>query len=61
MDKISSNSNNNNNNFSFEKYYENPINQRNIIRKDNNGKIGVYLWYNKINNKFYIGSVILCI
>jgi len=27
-----------------------------MIRKDNNGKIGVYAWFNKINGKIYIGS-----
>lgn len=38
------------------KSYYDPSNQRNEIRKDNNGKIGVYAWVNKINNKIYVGS-----
>ena len=38
------------------KIYKNPINQRDLIRKYNNGKIGVYAWINNINGKFYIGS-----
>ena len=36
--------------------YEDPINQRETIRLDNNGKVGVYAWVNKINGKVYIGS-----
>lgn len=39
-----------------ERSYYDPINQREQIRVDNNGKIGVYAWQNKINNKMYIGS-----
>jgi len=35
---------------------KNPIYHRDLIRKDNNGKIGVYAWINNINGKFYIGS-----
>lgn len=38
------------------KIYTDPLNQRDLIRKDNNGKIGIYAWVNKINSKFYIGS-----
>jgi len=38
------------------KIYNNPIYQRDLIRKDNNGNIGVYAWINIINGKFYIGS-----
>jgi group I intron endonuclease len=38
------------------KIYIDPLNERNIIRKDNNEKIGVYSWFNKVNGKFYIGS-----
>lgn len=38
------------------KIYNDPLNQRNLIRIDNNKKIGVYCWVNKINGKFYIGS-----
>ena len=37
------------------KIYDNPLDQRNLIRSDNNGKVGVYSWINKINGKFYIG------
>lgn len=40
----------------IEKSYYEPANQRELIRNDNNGKIGVYAWENKINNKVYIGS-----
>jgi hypothetical protein len=40
----------------IEKSYYEPINQRELIRIDNNGKIGVYAWENKINNKLYVGS-----
>ena len=40
----------------IEKSYFNPTNQREEIRTDNNGKIGVYCWENKINNKTYVGS-----
>jgi len=32
------------------------LGQRDLIHKDNNGKIGVYAWINNINGKFYIGS-----
>lgn len=40
------------------KTYENPATQesRELIRKDNKGKIGVYCWFNNVNGKFYIGS-----
>ena len=38
------------------KIYNNPSNQRNLIRKDNTGKVGIYCWINKITGKFYIGS-----
>lgn len=40
----------------IEKSYYDPINQRELIRLDNKGKIGVYAWENKINNKMYLGS-----
>lgn len=40
----------------FIKYYNDPLNQINIICKNNNGKIGIYAWVNNINNKVYIGS-----
>jgi len=39
-----------------EKYYVNPLQQRNLIREENNGKVGVYCWVNKVNGKLYIGS-----
>lgn len=38
------------------KTYENPLESRELIRKDNNGKVGVYCWFNKVNGKYYIGS-----
>nr|YP_009262017.1 GIY-YIG endonuclease [Chrysoporthe austroafricana]AMX22092.1 GIY-YIG endonuclease [Chrysoporthe austroafricana] len=38
------------------KTYENPKESRELIRKDNNGKIGVYCWFNNINGRYYIGS-----
>ena len=38
------------------KIYKDPINQRNLIRKDNHNKVGIYSWINNINGKFYIGS-----
>lgn len=40
----------------FERFYSDPVNQRSQIRNENNGKIGVYAWVNKINNKVYVGS-----
>ena len=40
----------------FERFYNDPANQRSKIREENNGKIGVYAWVNKINNKVYVGS-----
>lgn len=42
---------------SAEIFYDDPISQLNIIRIDNNGKIGIYAWENKTNNKLYIGGV----
>jgi len=38
------------------KIYKDPLNQRDLIREENKGKIGIYSWVNKINGKFYIGS-----
>lgn len=38
------------------KFYENPKECRELIRKDNKGKVGVYCWFNKVTGKFYIGS-----
>lgn len=40
----------------YEKFYSDPVNQRSIIREENNGKVGVYAWVNNINNKVYVGS-----
>jgi group I intron endonuclease len=37
------------------KTYENPLEYRELIRKDNNGKVGVYCWFNNVNGKFYVG------
>lgn len=57
--KVNNNDSESNSNKSikrFIKYYNDPINQRSLIRKDNNGKIGIYAWVNNINNKVYIGS-----
>nr|AMX22283.1 GIY-YIG endonuclease [Cryphonectria parasitica] len=38
--------------------YENPAipESRELIRRDNKGKIGVYCWFNNVNDKYYIGS-----
>ena len=38
------------------KIYKDPVNQRNLIRTENSGKVGVYSWINNINGKFYIGK-----
>jgi hypothetical protein len=38
------------------KRYDDPIGSRNLIREENNGKVGVYCWLNNVNGKFYIGS-----
>jgi hypothetical protein len=38
------------------KVYKYFLNERSLIRSENNGKIGVYAWVNTLNNKFYIGS-----
>lgn len=38
------------------KTYTDPLNQRKLIRDENNGKTGVYCWVNNINGKYYIGS-----
>jgi group I intron endonuclease len=38
------------------KIYNDPLNQRNLIRKDINSKAGIYSWVNKVNDKLYIGS-----
>jgi len=33
------------------KIYEDPLNQRDLIREENNGKIGIYCWINKKTEK----------
>lgn len=38
------------------KIYDHPIQQRSLVSKDNNGKIGVYARVNKLNGKIYVGS-----
>lgn len=42
------------------KTFNDPINssraRRDLIREENNGKVGVYCWVNTVNGKFYIGS-----
>jgi group I intron endonuclease len=38
------------------KLYENAKLSRDIILLENDGKSGIYIWINKINNKYYIGS-----
>jgi group I intron endonuclease len=38
------------------KTYKDPLNQRDLIRKENIEKTGIYAWYNNLNGKFYIGS-----
>jgi len=40
------------------KVYLNSAESKNIILKDNNGLPGIYLWYNNVNNNYYIGSAI---
>lgn len=57
QDEESNNSNLNKEPFkNFERFYSDPANERNKIREENNGKVGVYAWVNKINNKVYVGS-----
>lgn len=36
--------------------YDNPLLERNKILEENTNKSGIYVWINKLNNKFYIGS-----
>jgi hypothetical protein len=38
------------------KVYDDPLNQRPQVREENNGKVGIYAWVNKVNNKVYVGS-----
>jgi len=40
------------------KVYLNSAESKDIILKDNNGLSGIYLWYNNVNNNYYIGSAI---
>jgi hypothetical protein len=40
----------------YEKYYNDPLNQRSLIRIENLKQIGVYCWFNNIKKKYYIGS-----
>lgn len=39
-----------------EKIYLNSAKCKDNIYNDNRGKSGIYLWFNKINDKYYIGS-----
>jgi group I intron endonuclease len=36
--------------------YNNPVESRNIIKKDLFNKSGIYMWYNNVNGKCYIES-----
>lgn len=38
------------------KVYHNAELERREILKENTGRIGIYLWFNNITNKFYVGS-----
>jgi len=38
------------------KRYDDPLNSRDLIREENNGKVGIYCWVNNVNEKNYIGS-----
>jgi group I intron endonuclease len=38
------------------KFYENAKIDRKQILEENKGKSGIYLWYNRINEKYYIGQ-----
>jgi len=40
----------------YAKFYKDPINQRNLIYKENIEKVGVYCWFNNLNSKIYVGS-----
>ena len=40
------------------KVYVNSAESKDLIYKDNNNRSGVYLWYNTINEKYYIGSAV---
>lgn len=39
-----------------DKFYENAEVDRSKISTDNNGKSGIYLWYNRLNGKIYVGQ-----
>ncbi len=39
--------------------YTDPVNQRNLIHEENNGKSGVYAWINNIDGKFT--GILLCV
>jgi hypothetical protein len=38
------------------KFYDDILVQKELIKKENKGKSGVYLFYNKINSNCYVGS-----
>jgi hypothetical protein len=38
--------------------YNNPVESRSILKKDLFNKSGIYMWYNNVNGKCYIGSSI---
>jgi len=38
------------------KTYNDPINQKTLIQTENSGKIGLYAWFKKLSEKFYIGN-----
>lgn len=37
-------------------HYFNPLEQKDLIRKDNRGHVGIYLWYNHTTGKYYVGQ-----
>ena len=37
-------------------HYANPLEQKELIRKENKGKAGIYMWYNRVTGKYYIGQ-----
>lgn len=40
----------------YEKFYNDPLSQRSLIRIENIHQIGVYCWFNNINQNCYVGS-----
>jgi len=40
----------------YEKFYNDPLSQRSLIRIENMQQIGVYCWFNNINQNCYVGS-----